>query len=170
MIQGRKCFLRALEPSDVTLLYNWENDVNVWKYGSTTRPVSQSEIEALVFQADLDIYQTRQMRLMICHDNDTVGCIDLFDFDPFNMRGAVGILISEDYRDKGYASDALDAFVNYLFSVLHLHQVYATTLDNNIASIRLFSSCGFSQCGVRRQWLRTTDGYSDEVIMQKINE
>ncbi|MDP4226269.1 MAG: GNAT family N-acetyltransferase, partial [Bacteroidota bacterium] len=33
--------LRALEPSDVEILYNWENDTSVWQISGTLSPFSK---------------------------------------------------------------------------------------------------------------------------------
>lgn len=168
MIKGVKCILRAMEPDDIPLLYEWENDVEMWNAGDTKRPVSRTDIEGLVLQADADIYQTRQMRLMVCANGVTVGCVDLFDFDPFNMRGAIGIMIAKEYRGNGFATEAVSIFTDYLVSVLHLHQTYATACSDNVSSLKVFEKCGYQKAGVRRDWYRTENGYADEITLQRI--
>lgn len=158
-----------MEPDDVRLLYEWENDVETWSAGDSKRPVSRTDIEGLVLQADADIYQTRQMRLMVSAGEETVGCVDMYDFDPYNMRGAIGVMIAKEHRGKGYATEAVGLFTNYLMEILHLHQTYATASADNRASIRTFEKCGYRTAGVRRDWYRSGDGYADEITMQKID-
>ncbi len=37
----------------------------------------------------------------------TIGCIDLFDFDPFHERISLGLLIASEHRNKGFAAEAI---------------------------------------------------------------
>jgi diamine N-acetyltransferase len=98
-----------------------------------------------------------------------VGFVDLFDFDPVNLRAGVGILICDERdRRKGYAAEALELVSDYASAVLHLHQLYATVEIDNIASIELFRGAGFSQSGIRRDWIRRCDSWCDEILFQKI--
>ncbi len=106
--------LRALEPIDVDTLYRWENDPAVWGVGSTMAPYSRKQLWDYVDSYDGDIFTARQLRLMITIPSgkdgevkETVGTVDLYDFDPVNSRCAVGILIAPEYRRRGYAYDTL---------------------------------------------------------------
>nr|WP_321405498.1 GNAT family protein [uncultured Carboxylicivirga sp.] len=164
--------LRALEPTDVDLLYKWENDMKIWEVSNTLTPFSKHQLKLYVEQAQLDIYQTKQLRLIIELEptNIPVGMIDLFDFDGFHQRGGVGIIIHEDYREKGYAFEALEMFLAYCFDTLGLKQVYANISADNKASIRLFEKAGFSLIGTKKLWLKTKGGFVDELMYQKINK
>lgn len=166
--------LRALEPGDVDLLYQWENDSDIWQVSNTIAPFSRHIIEQYVHNAHLDIYQTKQLRLMIDLEQDeqpeTIGSIDMFDFDPYHNRAGVGILImNTGHRDKGYATTALSRFIEYAFQTLQLHQLYCNIDETNDKSMHLFEKCGFVLIGIKRDWLKTPDGYRDEYIYQLIN-
>ena len=41
MLKGEYIQLRALEPSDLEVLYQWENDINIWKVSQTLAPFSK---------------------------------------------------------------------------------------------------------------------------------
>jgi diamine N-acetyltransferase len=164
--------LRALEPEDLELLYNWENNVSYWVISSTVVPFSKFTLKRYLENSHRNIYETGQLRLMIDHipDNKTIGTIDIFDFDPFHKRAGVGILIAnEDYRRKGFASMALKCLIDYCFSTLQLHQLYCNILTNNCESMDLFKKTGFVQVGIKKDWINTTDGYLDEYMFQLIN-
>ncbi|MCX6259510.1 MAG: GNAT family N-acetyltransferase, partial [Bacteroidia bacterium] len=99
--------LRALEPEDLELLYEWENNVSYWTISNTIVPFSKYTLKRYLEDSHKNIYEIGQLRLMIDHipDNATIGTIDIFDFDPFHKRAGIGILIAnEQYRRKGYAS------------------------------------------------------------------
>jgi diamine N-acetyltransferase len=166
--------LRAPEPKDTDLLYQWENDPEIWKVSNTIAPFSKHILEQYIETAHLDIYQVKQLRLMIdAKDADqikTVGTIDLFDFDPFHLRAGVGILIGyKQDRHKGLASLALRKFISYGFDILQLHQLFCNITISNEESIRLFISCGFEITGRKKDWIKTLDGFEDELILQLLN-
>lgn len=164
--------LRALEPEDVDLLYKWENDTNVWKMSNTTAPFSRHILRQFIDSQRYDIFETRQVRLVIeeREQGRAVGAIDLFDIDPWNLRAGVGILIY-DKRDcnHGYASEALQLLIRYCFMVLQLNQIYCNILSDNKPSFDLFRSKGFHVVGTKREWVRTTAGWQDEHLLQLLN-
>ena len=164
--------LRALEPEDLELLYEWENNVSYWIVSNTITPFSKYTLKRYLEDSHKDIYETGQVRLMIDHipDKKTIGTIDIFDFDPFHKRAGVGILIAnEDYRRKGFATMALKCLVDYCFNTLMLHQLYCSILSNNCESMDLFQKIGFVRSGIKKEWIRTSDGYLDEYFFQLIN-
>jgi diamine N-acetyltransferase len=167
--------LRALEPADIDLLYNWENNQEIWKVSNTITPFSKYILQRYIENSHLDIYQTRQLRLMIDikatnEEPRTIGAIDLFDFDPYHLRAGVGILIGgTSDRNKGLATKALNELKKYAFEVLGLHQLYCNvTVDNN-SSLHVFEKVGFSICGKKKEWIKFQQHYTDELTLQLIN-
>ena len=57
--------LRALEPTDIDLLYQWENDTSLWTVTDTMAPYSRKLIWQYLNQFDGDVFQTCQLRLMV---------------------------------------------------------------------------------------------------------
>jgi diamine N-acetyltransferase len=164
--------LRALEPEDLELLYEWENNISYWTISNTVVPFSKYTLKRYLEDSHKNIYESGQVRLMIDHiaDNTTIGTIDIFDFDPFHKRAGIGILIAnEQYRRKGYATMALKCLIDYCFNILMLHQLYCGILANNCESIDLFKKVGFVQSEIKKDWIRTSDGYLDEYVFQMIN-
>ncbi len=130
--------LRPLEPDDIDLLYRWENDMEVWAVSNTQTPFSKYILTQYIKESAKDIYATKQLRLIIQNEKQkAVGAVDLFDFEPYHLRAGVGILIhNENDRNKGYATDALEALSKYALDVLGLKQLYANISADNLRSIR----------------------------------
>ncbi|MDO4880217.1 MAG: GNAT family N-acetyltransferase [Capnocytophaga sp.] len=145
--------LRSLEPEDLDFLYNLENDESVWEISETQKPFSRDVLRKYLENAHLDIYQTRQVRLVILFENQPVGCIDLYDFDPKNKRVTIGIVVLEAFRLKKIASQALSLIYEYAFSYLDVHQLIAYIPEDNQPSIALFQKEGFVSFGVLKDWL-----------------
>jgi diamine N-acetyltransferase len=166
-----KVSLRAIEAEDVELLYNWENDEETWEVSHTLVPFSKYILALYIKNSDKDIFETKQLRLMIdSPKGKTVGAIDLFDYDPYHSRAGLGLLIySKEDRRKGYASAALSLIIDYCFDKLNFHQLYANIDTKNEASINLFKKSGFQICGTKREWLLSESGWKDEYLLQLIN-
>ena len=177
-IEGTICSLRALEPEDIDVMYGWENDTDSWRVSGTVAPFSRHLLSKLIDQQQFDIYATRQMRLIIesraereCGAEATcvaMGAVDLFEFDPQNLRAGVGIIVAPPYRKMGFALDALNSVERYAREFLQLHQLWCSAGADNEASLALFAKAGYTECGRRREWILSVDGATDEVLMQKI--
>jgi len=165
--------LRAPEPEDLDLLYLWENNTEVWQISGTIVPFSRFVLKQYLENAGKDIFEMKQLRLIIQLNSNKrpIGAIDLFDFDPFHRRTGIGILIADSSdRRKGYAREALETVMDYCFRILQLHQVYCHIATGNTASINLFTTSGFEVVGEKKEWLKTGEGFEGELLLQCINE
>ncbi|MCU0461997.1 MAG: GNAT family N-acetyltransferase [Bacteroidales bacterium] len=167
-----KVNLRALEPEDLEILYEWENNDSYWIISNTVTPFSKYTLKRYLENSHKNIYETGQLRLMIelIAEKKTIGTIDIFDFDPFHKRAGLGILIADEKeRKKGYAAMSLKCLISYCFNTLQLHQIFCNILSNNCESMDLFKKVGFVQIGLKKDWIKTSDGYLDEHMFQLIN-
>lgn len=173
MLEKNNIRLRVPEPEDVDFLLKMENDSNLWHISNTHNPFSRFDIEQYVLLSDKDVYSTKQLRFMIdCKEGsqtETIGTIDVFDFDAHNKRAGIGISIIEDKRKKGYAGTALDILIEYMFHQLNLHQVYCNIERDNDESIGLFKSRGFKEAGLKKGWNLKNNEWIDELFFQLIN-
>ena len=55
----------------------------------------------------------------------------------------IGIIIGRKYRGRGYAKEAINAFVGFTFSILCVKGVLAKIKNSNHRSIKLFRLLGF---------------------------
>ncbi len=179
MIKGARVTLRALEPGDLDLLYEWENDTSVWLVSGTVAPFSHFVLEQYLATAHQDIYVNKELRLMIDLNEDdenfpdviSLGCIDLFDFDPKNLRAGVGVLIgNKDLRNKGYGTEALRLLMDYAFDTLDLHQLYCNITVNNEISLHVFKKLGFEITGLKQDWVFHEGKWFDEYLLQNIQK
>lgn len=173
MLQKDNIQLRVPEPEDVDFLLKIENNSNLWHVSNTHNPFSRFDIEQYILLSDKDVYSAKQLRFMIdCRDEsqtETIGTIDVFDFDAHNKRAGIGISIIEDKRKKGYAGTALDILIDYMFAHLNLHQIYCNIEKNNNKSLSLFKSRGFKEAGIKEDWNLKNNKWIDELFFQLIN-
>lgn len=161
-----RVILRAMEPEDLDMMYEIENDQDIWSVSNTNMPYSRFALHEYIASSSGDIYTDKQVRLIITnHNKDFIGIIDLANFNPQHMRAEVGIVIRKAYRDEGYGQAALLELMDYSHTVLHIHQLYALVNVDNKYCIRLFKKVGFEHEAELRDWLFDGDDYHNAYLM-----
>lgn len=170
-LKGKHIYLRALEPEDLAFVHAIENDEAIWEISNTQTPYSKFVIKQYLENAHKDIFEVKQLRLVISsYKDEALGLIDIFDFDFRHARAGVGILIKEPVnRAKGYGKEALKLLMDYGFAHLGLHQLYCNVSEDNEASIKLFTSAGFKEVGLKKDWNVVKGSYKNEYLFQYIN-
>ena len=162
--------LRAVEPSDLDALYRWENEQEIWTYGTLHQPVSRESLRQYIADSIVgDIYSQHQLRLMGENAEGTlVGCVDLFDFDAYHHRAAVGIVVDGALRHRGYGTALLAALHSYAVAHLQLHQLYSIVAADNEASMQLFQGAGYDCCGHLKDYIWDGTRWQDAVMLQHL--
>ena len=169
-LQNNIIKLRALEQEDLELLFEVENNPSFWEVSNTQTPFSKYILKKYLDNSHQDIYEAKQLRLVIVSvkDDKTIGFIDLFDFNPQHKRAGIGILILKEYQKKGFAGKTLELFIDYAFKQLNLHQIYANIETNNKHSIRLFKNLSFQKIGIKKDWILSNGIFKDVELYQLI--
>lgn len=173
LLKNEKLLLRALEPTDLEILYEWENDPKNWETGNTLAPYSKYVLHQYIENSQVEIQESRQLRLMIQPITDDfslpVGTIDLFNIDFHNSRAGIGILINGDEnRQKGYAANAIKLLEDYSQNHLLLNQLHCEISEENIPSLNLFKKMGYQVCGKLLQWRKTSKGWKNVIVLQHV--
>lgn len=170
MFRKKELIVRAVDSSDFDFLYKLENDKAYWHLSGTKKSFTSRELMDFIEGAQQPILLSRQFKYIIeIQGYGQIGCLDLFDYDPFNQHIGVGIIIyDENYRRKGYAKQALLLLESYLKEVLHCKYVFARVLQNNKASISLFNEINYIVADHQTKELFLQDKYyRDEILFQK---
>jgi len=169
VLENKNIKLRSPELKDLDFLFEIENDTSLWHLSNTLSPFSHFDLEQYILLADKDIFHTKQLRFIIEVNKSTVvGIVDLFDFDPINKRAGIGIIIKDNDKQKGFASEALEILFEYSTKILDLHQLYCNIESNNKVSLKLFEKKGFVIAGTKKEWNNRDGVWVDELFLQKI--
>jgi len=171
LLENELIKLRPLEPIDLDLLFSIENDSQYWEVSNTLVPFSRDILSKYLKNAHQDIYEAKQLRLVITRQSDAmiIGLIDLFDFNPQHQRAGIGILILNKFQREGYAGSTLDLFLKYAFEHLDLHQLYANIPVSNVKSLQLFSKMNFEEVGTQKGWIKVKGKFVDVIKLQLLN-
>lgn len=166
---GNSIILRAMEPEDVDAIYRWENDPSVWVCSASHQPFSRQALSRFIEEnSGADIYSCRQLRLMAEMEGVAVGCVDLYDFDPYHKRAGVGIIVDSQYRRQGLGLQTLEALDAFAAEHLQLHLLHCTIAENNDASVALFEKAGYCRRGRLTQWIYNKGAWIDAYFYQKV--
>lgn len=162
--------LRALEPTDLDMLYQWENDTALWVVSDTIAPYSRKALWQYLQEDTGDIYTQRQLRLIITltSDGTAVGTVDFLNFDPLNNRAELGLFITKEMRGKGLGRHALEAITAYARDHIGLKQLYVYISTDNCVCLHLFEQFGYRQVGVIQSWVKRGHNYQDVTLLQML--
>jgi diamine N-acetyltransferase len=162
--------LRAMEPEDLEVLYAMENDPQTWDVTNFSVPYSKFTLRQYIESSQCDMFADHQLRMMIVglEDDVVVGTIDISDFAPLHSRGEIGIAIRTEFQGNGFAKEALRLMCEYAFYFLYLKQLTAHVAIDNEASMQLFKSCGFVECGLLKEWWCVGGKYKDVALLQRL--
>lgn len=162
--------LRAPEPEDLGVMILFENTTSLWEVSNATGPYSRFYLKQYIETNQNDLYEDKQLRLMIENpDKQVVGIIDICNFDPFHNRAEIGIVVADSYQKKGIGKLALQLLKEHCFDFLGIHQLFAYIDVSNEPCRKLFKNCGFIECAYLKEWMRTGKNYRDVVMVQYIN-
>lgn len=163
--------LRAMEPGDIDAIYRWENDPTVWTYSAAHQPFSRHALQQFIDESSMtDFYASRQLRLIAEEEggHEPLGCVDLFDFDPFHRRAALGLLVDSRCRNRGMGRAILSAIDDFAQQHLCLHQLHCIIATDNAPCLTLFRSFGYSEAGILKQWIFQEGEWHDAIFFQRM--
>ncbi|MFX0020198.1 MAG: GNAT family N-acetyltransferase [Promethearchaeota archaeon] len=150
MLEGININLRAMEPEDISLLSDWLNNVNFQGRYSPMIQRSKEEMKKRFTEMPDD-----QKRFIIeKKDGSEIGLIFYFMVKggPHNLL-EIGYYMIFSERKKGYCTEAVKLFVDFLFLLQAIERIQATTDDRNKASKRVLEKAGFIEEGIMRKAL-----------------
>lgn len=89
-----------------------------------------------------------------------LGAISLSHHPVFQI-GEIGYWIGEEYWNRGYASEAAEAMLEFAFTVKEFHKVYARHFGSNPASGKVMQKIGMIYEGTLRDQVKKDDRYED---------
>lgn len=100
--------------------------------------------------------------VVLAQSQELVGAVNLTNVVYGHFRsGYLGYFAFKGYEGRGYMKTGLSLVVRHAFRKLGLHRVEANIQPNNVASIALARSCGFSKEGYSPAYLRIGGKWCD---------
>lgn len=166
VLTGKRLKLRPLAITDEEALFRCWSHPEVASMLGVPILSSVEQAGALIEQLlGLEEEEECMRWSIVLHDGEVIGSCG---FNSWQLQGAfrgeLGCEITPDFWGKGYMSEALRLVLDYGFQNLGLNRIEALCHPKNMRAERLFTSLGFQQEGVLRQYRHTLSGFQDVVM------
>lgn len=167
-LRSERVTLRTVERDDVETIQRAHNDPGLREGLLYRTPQDRDAVEAGVGRAADGDGTT--ISLLVCVDSEAqnrsgteaVGAVDLVDVGRDSAE--VSCWLFAEYRDRGYATEAVALVLDYAFDTLGLHHVVGRVVDDNVPGQELVQRLGFSHEGTRREHVYRGGEYHDTYL------
>jgi ribosomal-protein-alanine N-acetyltransferase len=150
MLAGTLVTLRPVMEADLDQLYSFHADIGN-RGAFYPRGVQGQTTFRQQFQENGMWSRTEGTLLITVPEDRIVGHIEFFPTVGYLDEHELGYLIYDpEDRGKGYATEAVNLLVRYLFETKRMNRIRLVIHPDNIASTRLAERCGFRHEGSAR--------------------
>ena len=154
--------LRVVEKQDLPILLEWDNNIDFRGEFENPRQETMADLERL-----FDNVRDSQWFFIEKTDETKVGFISYF-LSAGEME--IGYNIVPKERNKGYATEAIQIIVDYLFLSKNIVRIQAKTDTENLQSRKALEKTGFKQEGVLRRTFFCRGKLRDDCVYSIIRE
>jgi RimJ/RimL family protein N-acetyltransferase len=173
-LKTERLLLKEIVDDDIDIVHDLHSIPAVDEYNTLGIPESRAATEALVTGwVQQQKSQPRASYIFCISDSSTstfIGLIAL-KMGKLNYRSAeVWYKLHPSFWNKGYATEALNAILKFVFHDLGLHRIEAGCAVDNCASIRVLEKVGMQREGRKREILPIRGKWVDNffyAILQK---
>ena len=167
----RRVYLRALEPEDYKVSILWRKDEEIWDMlGGTKYFVSEAYEKKWV---ENTIFGSKDVKLSVClAENDKyIGNVYMTDINETNRSCTSHVLIGDkDYWGQGFAREALQLAIDYMFNERNIHRIQALVLTSNVASMKMHEKCGYKKEGILHDAVFKNGRYQNQAVLALVRE
>ncbi len=153
-IETKRLILRDFMPGDWKAAHEWGSDPQVVRF-MPWGPNSVAQTKAyirLVQQLSRQRPRTKfELGVVLKSENRLIGGCGIRIQNPVFMEGDLGYVFHRSYWGKGYATEATEAVIDFGFSQLKMHRIWATCDPPNKASARVLEKAGMKREGLLRK-------------------
>lgn len=105
------------------------------------------------------------------HPEKIIGTVSFSNIikGPF-LSCFLGYRLDENYTSNGYATEATDRGIEFMFNDIKLHRIEANIIPRNKASIRVAEKLGFIYVGSSRNYLQINGKWEDHLHYVLLND
>jgi phosphinothricin acetyltransferase len=124
------------------IVLNWRNEESV-RLSSRNQALISIDQHSLWFATRVRNIHNEPI-LIFTSDNVDIGFTRLDLLDTINGIVEVSIVVTADFRNKGFGSLMLDATMEVARTLSGIREINATVREDNQASLKLFTAYGFT--------------------------
>lgn len=164
--EGRLVRLRAREPEDEPLLYEWFNDPEVTEHLAIRYPLSHRDERAFLEGVASVSYAGASFAVVTKAEDRLIGGVSLEGTNAENRSAVLGVAIGDrSCWDGGYGTDVMRTACRVGFEMMNLHRVELTVFAGNERARHVYEKVGFRVEGRRREAHYKYGRYHDVLVM-----
>jgi RimJ/RimL family protein N-acetyltransferase len=150
----------------------WRNNPQLNKYFRQSTDISP-EAQDIWYQTLYKSHNIQSIYFSIIEDHDEtlVGCIGLHPVSWINRNAEISIFIGKglSYIDDYYAPKALELLIQYAFTELNLHKLFAEVYSFDTKKQLLFRKLGLIEEGILKEKIFFKNKFYDSIIYSILN-
>lgn len=173
LIETPRLLMKPLQLRDIRGMYAYRSDPEISRYQSW-RPSREEEVEAFILKygnGNINVVDSWcQMGVYRKTSRELIGDVGMHFLPPDSRQVELGFTISPRHQRKGYAAEAVDALLTYLFGDLNKHRIIASVDPRNTASIALLEKMGMRKEAHHIRSIWTSEGWGDDMVYALLRE
>jgi RimJ/RimL family protein N-acetyltransferase len=161
-IEGEKINLRNVDVSDFTKIIEWHQNQLLTYLAGKRLPKNIDECNERYLKNSLLNY------ILAIEDKsgNFLGEIEIRHIQWKEKMAELFMYIGEENLwGKGYGTEALSVFINYIFNTKGFKTIYLRVYENNKRAIRCYEKCGFKKKGILK--FKNHKIHSDNLILME---
>ena len=149
MLATDRLIIRPFLESDYADLYEYLSLEETYRY-EPGKPITKDEAKKIAAEraGGTDFWAVTLKE----NKEKLIGHVSLIQTEPKQFRTwEIGFIFHPDFQNKGYATEASRAVIDYSFRELDAHRVVGYCGVDNTASWRVLEKCGMRREGLQRQ-------------------
>ncbi len=167
-IAGIKICLREVKETDLEIFQRYRNNYEDSKNYRTVKPLTsenQRKYFIEIVNSPLHIVFT----IVEKSSQKVIGEIRASNITQYHSA-ELGLWISPEYRKRGFASEALQLFLLFLFGRANINRIEAQIASTNTDSIKFFERNNFIHEGILRETTYFNFEYQNTSIMSMLKK
>ncbi|WP_404468927.1 GNAT family N-acetyltransferase [Sutcliffiella horikoshii] len=169
-VETERLSIRELESDDLQAIYNIRSNKDIFKYVIWGPINFENTKKMLDRQIDFQNEQERKVYVFaVTSSNNIVGECFLVITDH-NETAEIGYYFGPEYWGNGYAVETVNALLEFGFTDLGLHRIFAKCDFENIGSINVLSKAGFRLEGELKKESKIKGEWRDSLLFAILEE
>jgi ribosomal-protein-alanine N-acetyltransferase len=148
VLSTERLIVRPFRESDYQDLFEYLSLEEIYRY-EPGRPVTLEEAKNIAAER---AGGTNFWAATLKDTGKLIGHVSLFQMEPEHLlTWEVGYIFSPVFQNRGYASEATRAVIEYAFTILEAHRVVGRCNPENISSWKVLEKCGMKREGLLRK-------------------
>jgi len=161
MLEGININLRISDKEDINLYQEWVNNSKVLGEYNPLRQISKEMVQNVINQPPTNF----QVFIIEKKDKKRIGVILYFinKGGPYELL-EIGYFLIPSERKKGFCTETVKIFVDFLFLTKQIVRIQAATITKNIGSQKVLEKAGFTKEGIIRKMMWCRGDWRDYIL------